>query len=126
MRGTMKPTLKNKTRTETQIKFYKAMAVSAGLYGSGNWALTQKDKNRIHAAEMRFLRVTLGVTIQDRVTNEASRKTLKVNNLNDNISKYRDNWFTTSHVWISVIFHVTCYHISLLEKETWADQGKDG
>jgi hypothetical protein len=30
------------------------MAVFAGLYGSENWVLTDKDKNRIQAAEMRF------------------------------------------------------------------------
>jgi hypothetical protein len=69
------------------------MAISAGLYGSENWVLTEKDKNRIQAAEMRFLGATLGVTRQDRLTNEAIRKTLKVDNLNDTISKHRHNWF---------------------------------
>jgi hypothetical protein len=38
------------------------MAVSAGLYGGENWVLTEKDKNRIQTAEMRFLRATLEVT----------------------------------------------------------------
>jgi hypothetical protein len=52
MCGTIRRTLKNKTRTETQIKFYKLMAVYAGLYGSENWVLTEKDKNRIRAAEI--------------------------------------------------------------------------
>jgi hypothetical protein len=66
---------------------------SACLYGSENWVLSEKDKNRIQAAKMRFLRATLGVTRQDRLTNEAIRKTLKVDNLNDTISKYTDNWF---------------------------------
>jgi hypothetical protein len=42
---------------------------------------------------MTLFRSTVGVTRQDRITNEAIRKTLKVNNLNDTISKYRDNWF---------------------------------
>jgi hypothetical protein len=69
------------------------MAVSVGLYGSENWVLTEKDKNRIQAAEMRFLRSTIGVTRQDRLTNEAIRKTLSVNSLNDTSNKYRDNWF---------------------------------
>jgi hypothetical protein len=78
---------------ETQIKFYKVMAVSAGLYGSEKWVMTEKDKNRIQAAEMRFLSATLGVTRQDRLTNQATGKTLKVDNLNDTISKYRNNWF---------------------------------
>jgi len=59
MCGTIKRTLKNKTRMETQIKLYKVMALSTGLYGSENWVLTEKDKNRIQAADMRFLIVTL-------------------------------------------------------------------
>jgi hypothetical protein len=63
---------------ETQIKFYQVMAVSAGLYGSEKWVLTEKDKNRIQAGEMRFLRSMMGVTRQDRLTNEAIRKTLNV------------------------------------------------
>jgi hypothetical protein len=39
---------------ETLIKFYKVMAVSAGLYGSENWVLAEEDKNRTQATEMRF------------------------------------------------------------------------
>jgi hypothetical protein len=69
------------------------MAVSDGLYGSENWVVTEKDKNRLQEAEMRFLRSMMGVTRQDTLTNEAVRKTLNVNSLNDTISKYRDNWF---------------------------------
>jgi hypothetical protein len=70
------------------------MAVSAGLYGSEKRVLTEKDNNRIQAAEMRFLRSTMGVTKQDRLPNEAIRKkTLNMYSLNDTISKYRDNWF---------------------------------
>jgi hypothetical protein len=42
-------------------------SVSAGLYGSENCALTEKDKNRTQGAEMRILRATLGVTRQDRL-----------------------------------------------------------
>jgi hypothetical protein len=92
MCGTIKRTLKNKTRTETQIKSHKVMAISVGLYGTDNWVLTEKDKNRIQAAEMRFLRSTMGVTRQDRLTNEAIRKKkLNVNSLNHTI--YIDNWF---------------------------------
>jgi hypothetical protein len=93
MCGTIKRTLKNKTRKETQIKFYKVMAVSDGLYDSENWVLTEKVTNRIQAAVMRVLRSTMGVTTQDRLTNETIKKTINVNSLNDTISKYRDNWF---------------------------------
>jgi hypothetical protein len=76
MCSTIKRTPKNKIRTETHIKFYKVMAVSAGLYGNENWVLTEEDKNRTQAAEMRFLRSTMGVTRHDRLINVAIRKTL--------------------------------------------------
>lgn len=52
---TIRSTLKNKTRIGFQIKYYKVMAVAAGLYGSEDWTLTKKDLSRIEAAEMRFL-----------------------------------------------------------------------
>jgi hypothetical protein len=92
--GNIKRNLKNKTRTEIQIKFYKVKAIPAGLYGSENWVLAEKDKNRLQAAEMRFLRSTMGVTREDRLTNEAIRKkTLNMNSLNGTISKYIDSWF---------------------------------
>jgi hypothetical protein len=53
-------------------------------------ALTEEARNGIQPAEMRFLRSPLGVTIQDRLTNEVIRKT-KVKSPNDTINKYRDN-----------------------------------
>jgi hypothetical protein len=80
------------------------MAVSAGLYRSENWVLTEKDKNRIQAAEMRFLRSKLGVTRQNRLTNEAIKETLKVNSFNNTISKYRGIWLIMSQKWIAVVF----------------------
>jgi hypothetical protein len=98
---------------ETQIKFYKVMAVSAGLYGSENWVLTDKDKNRIQAAEMRFLRSMTEVTRQDRLSNEAIRKTLNVTLL----ANIEIIGLTMSHEWITVVFRDTCYHTNLLERE---------
>jgi hypothetical protein len=55
---------------------------------------------------MRFLRSTTGVTKQDRLTNEAIRKTLSVNRLNDTISKYRETiGLTTSDEWTLSTIH---------------------
>jgi hypothetical protein len=42
---------------------------------------------------MTFLISTFRATRQNRLTNEASSKTLKVNSLNDTIGKYGGNWF---------------------------------
>ena len=45
-----------RTRTETQMKFYKVVARPSLLYGSETWVTTQRDMTRLDAAEMRFLR----------------------------------------------------------------------
>jgi hypothetical protein len=50
--GVIARTLKTKTRKETNLKFYKIMAVPVLLYGSETWTLRKKDWNRIQAAEM--------------------------------------------------------------------------
>jgi hypothetical protein len=39
---------------ETQIKFYEVLAISADLYGSNNWVLTDKGKNRISSRDKDF------------------------------------------------------------------------
>jgi hypothetical protein len=44
-----------KNRMVTQIRLYKVMAVSAGLYVSENWLLADKYKNRLQVVEMTFL-----------------------------------------------------------------------
>jgi hypothetical protein len=113
MCGTVKQTIKNKTGIAAQIKFYKLMAVSAGLYGSENCILTEKYEHRIQVirrrtpnfsecaapwlalrappsrlASFRRMPSTLAVTRQYRLTTEANRKTLKENSLSDTISKY--------------------------------------
>jgi hypothetical protein len=71
---------------ETQITFYKVMAVFAGLCGSESWVLREEDINRVQAAEMSCLRLALGVTRQNKLTNEATTKMLKVNSLKNIIS----------------------------------------
>jgi len=45
-----------KTRTDTQMKFYKVVARPTLLYGSEAWVTTKRDMTRLEAAEMRFLR----------------------------------------------------------------------
>ena len=53
--GTVRKHLK-KTRTDTQMKFYKVVARPTLLYGSEIWVTTKRHMTRLEAAEMRFLR----------------------------------------------------------------------
>jgi hypothetical protein len=89
--GTIRKHLK-KTRTETQIKFYKVVARPSLLYGSETWVTTKRDMNRLEAAEMRFLRSVTGYTRLDKIRNEDIRQELKISGIQDVRLKYKRNW----------------------------------
>jgi hypothetical protein len=83
---------KEKTRKETNLKFYKIMAVPVLLYGSETWTQRKRDWNRIQAAEMKCLRTVKGCTRLDQVRNEDIRKELGIFPLSENIIEYRNKW----------------------------------
>jgi hypothetical protein len=58
--GTIKRTLRNKTRKDTMLKVYKVMAVPMLMYGSENWSKSGADRRTVEAAEMKFLRYVAG------------------------------------------------------------------
>ncbi|XP_075210156.1 protein spaetzle 4-like [Lycorma delicatula] len=53
--GTIRRTLHRKVLNETQMKFYKVMAVRALLYGSEGWILSKRQLSKIQAMEMTYL-----------------------------------------------------------------------
>jgi hypothetical protein len=58
------------TRKETNLMFYKIMAVAVLLYGSETWTPRKRDRNRIQAAEMKYLRTVKGYTRLDEIRSE--------------------------------------------------------
>jgi hypothetical protein len=81
-----------KTRTEKQIKFYKAVARPSLLYGSETWVTTKRDMTCLEAAEMRFLRSVTGYTRLDKIRNEDIRQELQISGIQDVRLKYKQNW----------------------------------
>jgi len=49
---TVKKKILKKTRTDTQMKFYKVVARPSLQYGSETWLTTKRDMTRLEAAEM--------------------------------------------------------------------------
>ena len=47
-------------------------------YGSERWGLKKKDERKLYTAEMRMLRMMLGVTLKDKLRNEEVRRRIKV------------------------------------------------
>jgi hypothetical protein len=54
MCGTVRRTLRQKTSQNTQLKFYKIIAVPMLTYASENWTINRSDKKQIESAEMKF------------------------------------------------------------------------
>jgi len=73
--GSIRKYLK-KTRTDTQMKFYKVVAGPSLLYGSETWVTTKRDMTRLEAEEMSFLRSVTGYTKLDKIRSEIIRKEL--------------------------------------------------
>ena len=89
--GTIRKHLK-KTRTDSQMQFYKDAARPTLLYDSETWVTTKRDMARLEAAEMRFLRSVKGFTRLDKIRSEVIRKELKISGIQDVKSKYKQNW----------------------------------
>jgi hypothetical protein len=62
-------------------------------YAAESWARTSKNENRITAAEMKFIRRSLGKTRRDRCRNATARKQLEPENLIDGIERRKLRWY---------------------------------
>lgn len=86
MCGTIKLTICH-TRRDTNLKFYKAMAVPTLLYGSECCTLTKGLQKRIGSVEMKFLWWAVGYTLLDYTRNANIRQELKIFNVNVKIAE---------------------------------------
>jgi hypothetical protein len=68
------------------------MAVPVLSYGSESWVISKKDKDKIQAAEMRFLRRVKGCTRADRIRNVDIRAKLNIYNINNRLEENKEKW----------------------------------
>jgi len=77
-----------RTRTDTQMKFYKVVARPTLLYASKTWVTMKWDMTRLEVAEMRFLRSVKGYKIRSEII----WKELEIPGIQDVRTKYKQNW----------------------------------
>jgi hypothetical protein len=58
--------INNTVQTETKMQLYKRVYVPILSYAAESWATASNNENRITAAEVKFLRRSLGKTERDR------------------------------------------------------------
>uniref|UniRef100_A0A8D8LKZ5 Craniofacial development protein 2 n=2 Tax=Cacopsylla melanoneura TaxID=428564 RepID=A0A8D8LKZ5_9HEMI len=72
---------------------YQTYFVPILTYGSETWTVKRKEESRIQAAEMKFLRSTVGKTRRDRIRNENIRSMVGTEKLQNRIEKTRLRWY---------------------------------
>jgi len=81
-----------KTLKKTRIKLYNTLALPFLLYGSKTWTIKARDTRRITAAEMKYMRRTVGYTWTDYKTNAQIAKELKITSILDKLLEYKRSW----------------------------------
>ena len=59
----------NKLSDHTKVNVYKACVISTLLYGSVSWTMRAQQEKWLNVFPMRCFRHILGITWQDKVTN---------------------------------------------------------
>lgn len=68
------------------------MAVPTLIYGSESWINRRKDRSKIEASEMAFLRSVKGCTKYDRIRSDDIRQELQMFKLTSRIEQNKENW----------------------------------
>ena len=86
-------TNKKEIRKETKTKIYQTICRPILIYGSETWTLSQSQKSKIRAAEMRVLRRIYGATRLDRVRSADIRESLGIEAVETHIERRQLGWW---------------------------------
>ena len=84
---------KRELTTKTKISIYNSIYCPTLIYGSESWTLDNSDKSRLQAAEMKFLRRSVGKTRRDKIRNTRIRDEVKAESLENKIERNQLRWF---------------------------------
>ena len=84
---------KKELTTKTKMSIFNSIYCPALSYGSESWTLDSRDKSRLQAAEMKFLRRSVGKTKRDRIRNTRIREEVKTESLEIKIERNQLRWF---------------------------------
>ena len=77
---------------EAKVTVFEAVAIPALTYGCEVWVLTEREKSRLQATEMRMLRKITGVSRLDHVRNETVRERRRLEPVLKKVERRRECW----------------------------------
>ena len=84
---------KRELTTKTKMSIFNSIYCPTLIYGSESWSLDNRDKSRLQASEMKFLRRSIGKTKRDKIRNTRIREEVKTESLEKKIEKNQLRWF---------------------------------
>ena len=81
-----------KSLKKTRIKLYNTLTLPLLLCGSETWTFKARDTRRITAAEMKYMRRTVGYTRTDYKTNTQIATELKITPILDKLLECKRDW----------------------------------
>nr|CAH7736900.1 unnamed protein product [Callosobruchus chinensis] len=84
---------KKEISRKTKITVYKTIFRPVLTFGSESWLLSDRQKSKIQALEMKYLRGVKGVTRRDKIRNEVIRSELGVKSVLQKIEENQLKWF---------------------------------
>ena len=84
---------KRELTTKTKMSIYNSIYCPTLIYGSESWTLNSSDKSRLQAAEMKFLRRSVGKTRRDKIRNTRIRDEVNAESLENKIERNQLRWF---------------------------------
>lgn len=79
-------------RKDTKTQFYKEIATLVLTHGSKTWSLSQKEKQRVQATEMRYLRRMKGWRIRNHRYEMETYGLYNICSVNDGMQQKKENW----------------------------------
>ena len=84
---------KKELTLKTKRSIFNSVYCPTLIYGSETWNLDTSDKSRLQAAEMKFLRRSVGKTKRDKIRNTRIREETKTDSLKIKIERNQLRWF---------------------------------
>jgi hypothetical protein len=75
------------------MAIYSSTYIPTLLYGSESWIITEKQKQNIQTAEMKYLRRVIGKTRRDKIRNEMIKMNLGTQPLQNKMEQAQLRWF---------------------------------
>ena len=83
---------RKETRRDTKLKIYRAVYRPVLTFGCESWVMTQRQRSKVRAAEMRYLRGVYGVNIMDKINSQKICDELQVQRVEDFIKQRQFGW----------------------------------